>query len=118
MTGHGLYCVHGTCAVDWKVGGVCNPGCHFSGGSLDVPLVKKSLTPDPTLAPGHTDLMVSPETIDAFVEANPFSPATVEDWPGGVALFVAGVCVRKWNEYEDQREARRLMRMVNEAVAK
>jgi hypothetical protein len=26
------------------------------------------------VAPGHTDLMVAPETIDAFMEANPLPP--------------------------------------------
>ncbi len=31
------------------------------------------LPPDPE-APGHTDLMVSPESIDAFLEANPLPP--------------------------------------------
>ena len=31
---------------------------------------------DKTTAPGHTDLMVSPESIDAFLEANP-PPADV-----------------------------------------
>ncbi len=32
-------------------------------------------------APGHTDLMVSPESIDAFMEANPLPPAKAEAGP-------------------------------------
>lgn len=33
-------------------------------------------------APGHTDLMVSPESIDAFMEANPLPPAPASPSPG------------------------------------
>lgn len=29
---------------------------------------------DPALAPGHTDLMVDPESLDAWLEANPLPP--------------------------------------------
>lgn len=32
---------------------------------------------DPALAPGHTDLMVTPESLDAFMEANPLPEDTL-----------------------------------------
>lgn len=35
--------------------------------------------PDPEIAPGHTDLMVPPETLDAYMEANPLPPAAAPD---------------------------------------
>ena len=67
---------------------------------------------------GREHVRVSPETVGAFMKANPLALASVEYWPGGAALYVAGVCVRKWNEYEDRREAERLMFLINAAPAK
>ena len=33
--------------------------------------MKKQWELDPAIAPGHTDLMVSPESLDVWLEANP-----------------------------------------------
>jgi hypothetical protein len=41
-------------------------------------LILKAQPSVPETAPGHTDLMVSPESIDAFLEANPLPPEVVE----------------------------------------
>jgi hypothetical protein len=38
-------------------------------------LAQDAAHPSPEEAPGHTDLMVSPESIDAFLEANPLPAA-------------------------------------------